>query len=457
MGRFSHSFELQTSEIIIDRETRQRRVIETDDLETSIRQRGLINPIIVERANGAWKLVAGERRLTACQKLGLPVVAREVSDLSPIEHQLIELEENIKRQDLEWQEIAKAIGRVHQIHISADSEWTMGETADSIGLSLGQVSMYLRVNAELASNQRVAEAGTAREAYNVIARRDHRAANQALEELITPTPEPPRPLRQVEVPIGPNLDIKPQPLPAVPPAPPGPPSPEETILQQSFLEWAESYSGPKFNFIHCDFPYGIDFAAGPQGRGNETTVYDDGKDVYFALLQALLDNRDKLLTLNSHIMFWYSEKHGEVTRHMFSDAGFKVLRYPLIWVKTDGAGIASDSRRTPRHIYETALLIVRGDRQLVRVKADAYSAPTDKKLHPSTKPLPVLKHFFEMLVDDSTTMLDPTCGSGSALRAAEHFGAATTLGLEIDPQYIGPARIALKNARTLKGAERLGL
>ena len=115
-------------------------------------------------------------------------------------------------------------------------------------------------------------------------------------------------------------------------------------------------------------------------------------------------------------------------------------------------GLPLTAAGPPRHVYETAILASRGDRQLVRVKSDAYVSPTDKKLHPSAKPEPMLKHFFEMLVDEHTTMLDPTCGSGASLRAADSLGADRVLGLEIDLQYINPARAALRQSRAKRAA-----
>jgi len=48
-----------------------------------------------------------------------------------------------------------------------------------------------------------------------------------------------------------------------------------------------------------------------------------------------------------------------------------------------------------------------------------------------------------MLVDGHTSMLDPTAGSGSALRAAKRLGAARIVGLEIDPQFALEANKAL--------------
>jgi DNA modification methylase len=71
-------------------------------------------------------------------------------------------------------------------------------------------------------------------------------------------------------------------------------------------------------------------------------------------------------------------------------------------------------------------------------------------IHVSIKPEPVLKHFFRMLVDEHTRLLDPTCGSGTALRAAEGLGAKNSLGIEADAEFADRAREALIRARTLR-------
>ena len=90
----------------------------------------------------------------------------------------------------------------------------------------------------------------------------------------------------------------------------------------------------------------------------------------------------------------------------------------------------------------------------MQIASDVYSCPTDKKWHPSTKPEPMLKYFFQLLVDGSTSLLDPTCGGGSSIRAAEASGAAKTLGLEIDPEHCANGRLALKQFRALRAANR---
>lgn len=83
-----------------------------DDLVESIRQHGIIQPLIVRAVDGHLELIAGERRWRAAQKLGLatvPVIEREASDRDVLEMALIE---NIQREDLNPMEEAAAYARL---------------------------------------------------------------------------------------------------------------------------------------------------------------------------------------------------------------------------------------------------------------------------------------------------------------------------------------------------------
>jgi DNA modification methylase len=65
----------------------------------------------------------------------------------------------------------------------------------------------------------------------------------------------------------------------------------------------------------------------------------------------------------------------------------------------------------------------------------------------STKPEPVLRHFFRMFIDENSTVLDPTCWSETALRAAESLRAAYVLGIEQNKDFAERATIALEESR----------
>lgn len=467
--------EIDIDSIIVDRAARQRQPgeqLDVSDVQQSMARFGLFNPIIV---NDSLVLQAGERRLTAARNLGWKkILARKLSDLTPIESQLIELFENIKRQDLVWQDLVLSVYRIHNLYVELDAEWPRARTAAECGLAEGTVSMYISVAEEI-DEDAVHNSSTVREAYNKLKRRENRNAGAALQELLdapditevesdlpkadlTPAQqEEIKVLQELGKPIPDHLRELPK--PKVKPAIIYP----DAILHESFLDWAPKYSGEKFNLIHCDFPYGVELFSGPQGRGAEIgesglVGYKDSPDIYWELVKCLSDNIGKLMSVSGHLLFWLSADYRIIheTIKVFGELAPSLVfqKFPLVWIKSDNAGIASDPRMGPRHTYETCLMATCGSRQIVKVKADSYSAPTDKRLHPSTKPEPMLRHFMEMLVDDTTIMLDPTCGSGASLRAADSLGAKSVLGLEIDKQYIDPARLALKQARQKREAER---
>jgi hypothetical protein len=59
----------------------------------------------------------------------------------------------------------------------------------------------------------------------------------------------------------------------------------------------------------------------------------------------------------------------------------------------------------------------------------------------------MLEEFFRMFVDGTTSMLDPTCGSGGALKAAMSLDAADVLGLEKDKEFAELANLAIETPR----------
>ena len=100
------------ADIVVKRDERQRRELtDIHVLADSIRRLGLIHPVVVTRE---MELVAGERRYAACSLLGwthIPV--QWVDELDPLQLQAIELEENVKRQDIPWQDQVQAVQLLH--------------------------------------------------------------------------------------------------------------------------------------------------------------------------------------------------------------------------------------------------------------------------------------------------------------------------------------------------------
>lgn len=420
-GQFT-SFPLE--QIVINRELRQRReLVGITELAESIAGVGLINPILIRRSNN--DLIAGERRLEACRLLGWTHVTIQFDDeVDPAQLKLIELEENLKRVDLPWQDQCKAIEDYHNTRKSQNPDWSQDDTATALNKSRPEVTDKLNVAKELAAgNAKILAAPKYTVARGLVKRAEARKDDKALIEFnqsISATPED---------------------------------KPADTIINADFCEWAKTYSGPKFNFIHCDFPYGIGADTFNQGAASAHGGYDDSEDTYWKLIAALADNSSRLVSEQAHLVFWFSMWYYQETITRLEEAGWNVDPFPLVWHKSDNIGILPDPSRGPRRIYETALIASRGDRKIVRAVSNVFSGPTVRDTHMSEKPEAMLKHFFQMFVDDTTLMLDPTSGSGSSIRAAESMGARYVSGLEINPEFAERANLKLNKARSLRSVK----
>jgi len=111
-----------------------------EELTDSIRQRGIIQPLIVRRVGSKFELIAGERRWRAAQDVGLkeaPAIVRQATDLEVLELSLIE---NLQRADLNPIEEAQAYARLA-------SEFEMGqeEIAHKVGKSRASVANSMRL------------------------------------------------------------------------------------------------------------------------------------------------------------------------------------------------------------------------------------------------------------------------------------------------------------------------
>ncbi len=111
-----------------------------DELAESIREHGLIQPLVVRQVNGLFELIAGERRWRACKKLQLetvPIVTREATDKEVLEMALIE---NLQREDLDPIEEAEAYSR-----LAVEFGLKQEEIAKQVGKSRSAVSNTMRL------------------------------------------------------------------------------------------------------------------------------------------------------------------------------------------------------------------------------------------------------------------------------------------------------------------------
>ena len=110
------------------------------DLAQSIRENGLIQPIVIRQARKGYEIVAGERRYKACQVAGLTEVPCVLMEASDNESAKLALIENIQREDLSAIEEAKALKNILE-----SNGYTQEELARQLGKSQSSIANKLRL------------------------------------------------------------------------------------------------------------------------------------------------------------------------------------------------------------------------------------------------------------------------------------------------------------------------
>jgi len=131
---------------LLSNKLQPRKIFDEDnlqDLTNSIKERGIIQPIIVRKSaiqSSKYEIIAGERRWMAAQRAGLhevPVVITDVNDLKSLEFAIIE---NVQRHDLNAVEEARGYQRLIE-----EFSYDQGKVAQFIGKSRSHVTNCLRL------------------------------------------------------------------------------------------------------------------------------------------------------------------------------------------------------------------------------------------------------------------------------------------------------------------------
>ena len=111
-----------------------------EELATSIKEYGVIQPIIVTKQKDYYQIVAGERRWRAAKKAGISEIPAIVREYTEQRNKEIALIENIQREDLNPIEKAKALKELINKY-----DMTQQELADKLGISRSGIANTMRI------------------------------------------------------------------------------------------------------------------------------------------------------------------------------------------------------------------------------------------------------------------------------------------------------------------------
>lgn len=404
--------EIKLSEIDLgDRARKDYR--DLDMLASSITEKGLIHPIAISlNDNGSgkpYKLVAGGRRFRAHEKLGKETILCRIyqKELSNLEYRSIELEENIQREDLSWQEKAFLEREIHRLQITIHGQkvsklsdaqgHSMADTAALLGVSKAKVSkdISLADAIEMFPEAPWAKCKNAHDANKLKNRMENTIVNEHLAKVAQTT-------------MG-NASGKVKTL-------------LDAYLITDFFKIAKTLPSESFDLIECDPPYGIDLkdSKSKKAGGSDGLVqYNEvDKQAYPEFLAKTFKECYRLLKNDSYMICWFApDPWYELVASLLEGVGFKVPRIPAIWTKPNGQTNSPAYRLA--NAYEMFFYAAKGSPQIVKQgRSNVFDyAPLmpDKKRHPTQRPGPMIKEVLETFTKPNSKILVPFAGSGETL------------------------------------------
>lgn len=395
---------IATAAIVIGERQRQKiGQTDLDKLKRSIVSKGLLHPIVI---NSKSELVAGERRLTAIKQLheegldfccdGLPVQAgfipyTNILDLSPDDFLEAEVEENIFRVALSWQEEVSAIAMIHELRKRENPKQTATATAIELAGLRGTASKTEMMNVsramilkEHAANPRVARAKTASEAFKAV-------------------------LDEQEKRFQANLVVQEQTSERT-----------HTIIHGDCREEMLKLQTGSIATILADPPYGI--SADKQGK-ESNHYYDDSPEHALEICEFIIREGFRVCKPRAVLFMFCDIEHFLHLREYAKQQAWSTYRTPIIWSKADAAnGSAPWGKAGFTRSYEVMLFAVKGQAEL-RIPGGKDVLYFDRvsrgaRVHAAEKPFALLYKLVSISTMAGETILDPCAGSGSIIPAA---------------------------------------
>ena len=408
---------------------RQRREFEPEsltDLANSISSLGLLHPIVVRETPDGLVLVAGERRLRALETIWLlgdgirhngwdfapgevPYVT--LGELSPLEAEEAELDENLKRRDLTWQEKSEALSRLHKLR-SAQAEaigqtHTIADTLREAEIPKGSYTPERQtlLLAEHLDKPEVASAKTPQEAFKALKRIEEQKKNLALAETVGETYS----------------------------------SAVHKLCHVDCLEWLGQQPANQFDVILTDPPYGMNAQSFGDGGGKMTNSehhYDDSPEAWQALMAKFCPEAYRVAKPQAHAYIFCDFDKFHALKSYMEAAGWYVFRTPLI-VHKQGSGRVPLPEHGPRRQYELCLYAIKGDRPVTGIYSDVISCKLEENLtHGANKPVELYVDLLRRSTRPGDSVLDAFAGSGTIFPAAHQLKLYAT-GLELNAEYYG--------------------
>lgn len=421
-------------------------------LAESIKRYGIIQPIVLTRK---CHLIAGGRRFAALTLLKQTVLRHNIDfvyndEEDPLRLKAMELEENLKREDLHWSEVILGKQQLLDIMVGIHGEAKAGHRKQgvpegfgirSLAAMLGEnpstTSRDLELAAYVAKHPMLASLPTAADARRklgvaVTVAMMQQTAKTSTVSGIAPAAYNSRPdISTVVGPVvrdaalhgvtGPALSLELQTTQQV--------EDRWCLYEGRFQDNIPQVADTSVDLILTDLPYNIGLgtsnASHSAGLGSFS---DDGIDMSVLCSEVAVEAY-RVLRDDRFAVFFYGMNYHEVLYDCLTTAGFTVDPYPFIWLRDRTAppdGFARYSKS-----YDPAFICSKGVPRFIRPNlANSLAVPSvrgSERLHAAQKPVAIMQKFIEDMTTPGCAVLDMFAGAGTTGEASLRTGRKAIL------------------------------
>lgn len=378
-------------------------------LTRSIRDNGLIQPIVLIPTESGPKLLAGERRLIALRALQRTILSHRDPngtgefiwnhEQDEFQRVTMEVEENLQRKELSWQEMVvgkqrlldlmqKKYGAPKLGHPTINMQdlsaagFGVNKLAAMLGESPATTSKHLSVAQKLAQNPGLAKAPTVEAAS--------------------------RQIKIVEAFASMAMAAKAAPSKAK----------EWTLHEGDLRVNVASIPDASVDLVYTDLPFGVNLDA--MSKHPTGISYSDTRQQVLSLLPEVLLQSYRILRSNRYSVYFFGFNYYQELIEYLRSAGFEFNPVPVVWYKHTRSTENPNTRYA--NAYDPAIVAWKGSPVFIRpgqtnvVDIPAVAAGT--KLQIAQQPVELVQRFIGDMTAPGATVLDFCAGSGTTGEAA---------------------------------------
>jgi ParB/RepB/Spo0J family partition protein len=396
------------------------------ELVTSFKHYGLIMPLAVAKLeDNKFRLLAGGRRLAAARTSGLSEIPVRIypNDLSEFQMRSIELEENIRRKNLNYIEEVNLTREIHSLQLQIHGK-KVSTLVGAPGHSLRDTATLLgRDHASVVKDIKLADAmqtfpeldwakcKNKADAFKILNKFEEKIVRADLSERAAGL-------------LGTG---------------------SKTLLESYVIgdspTLLKGLPSNTIDFCEIDPPYAIDLM---KLKKNINQVYGDEYEEseateYISFLNEVLVEVYRAMKQDTWMIFWFApEPWIDIIYHLITAIGWKTTRLCGIWVKPNGQTMHPDIYMAQS--YEMFYYCRKGnpkinlDRQ-GRANSFLYNPVfAGDKIHPTERPIELMEEILKVFAWEGNRVLVPFAGSGNTLKAAFNL-KMFPLGFDLSKEY----------------------